>query len=172
MIISLPGKHPVIDNSCFTADSAQIIGAVTLGPRTSVWFGAVIRADNDAIIVGAECNLQDGVVVHTDPGLPISLGNRVTVGHLAMLHGCQIGSGSLVGIHSTILNGARIGRHCLIGAGTLVTENKIFEDNSLILGVPARRVRALTASEIGQLDAAASEYVNKIALYRQSATAL
>ncbi len=172
MIIALPGKHPVIDNSCFTAGSAQIIGTVTLGPRTSVWFGAVIRADNDAINIGAECNLQDGVVVHTDPGLPISLGNRVTVGHLAMLHGCQIGSGSLVGIHSTILNGARIGQHCLIGAGTLVTENKIFEDNSLILGVPARRVRALTTSEIRQLDAAASEYVNKIALYRQSATDL
>ncbi|HED13673.1 MAG TPA: gamma carbonic anhydrase family protein [Gammaproteobacteria bacterium] len=166
MILGLPGKQPHIHNSCFVANNASIIGSVHLGKHCSVWFGAVIRADNDLIDIGDECNIQDGVVVHTDPGLPMSLGPRVTVGHQAMLHGCQIASGSLIGIHSSVLNGARIGHHCLVGAGALITENKVFEDNSLILGAPARKVRELTVPEIQQLDDAASEYVRKIALYR------
>jgi len=168
MIITLPDRQPVIDTSCFIAENASVIGSVRLGKRCSVWFGAVIRGDNDEIDIGDECNLQDGVVIHTDPGFPITLGQRVTVGHQAMLHGCQIESGSLIGIHSTLLNGARIGQHCLVGAGTLVTENKVFPDNSLILGVPARKVRELTIAEIRHLDAAATEYVQKIAVYRQS----
>jgi len=167
MIVTLPEKQPIVPDSCFVADNARVIGAVTLGERCSVWFGAIIRADNDGISIGNECNVQDGVVIHTDPGIPMKLGQRVTVGHQAMLHGCQIASGSLIGIHSTLLNGATIGHHCLVGAGSLVTENKVFEDNSLILGCPARKVRTLTAAEITDLDAAAEEYVEKILLYRR-----
>jgi len=167
-MISLPGKTPVIDNSGFIANSANLIGAVTLGQYCSVWFHAVIRADNDTICIGNECNIQDGAVLHTDPGLPMRLGNRVTVGHQAVLHGCQIADGSLIGIHSTLLNGSRIGHHCLVGAGAVVTENKVFEDHSLILGAPARRVRSLTDREIEQLELAALEYVKKIPAYRQA----
>ena len=160
-LLALGERVPVLEGSGhFVADNATVIGDVRLGHASSVWFNAVIRGDNDRIDIGRESNVQDGAILHTDPGLPLSIGDRVTIGHRAMLHGCAIGDGSLVGIGATVLNRARIGCHCLLGAHALVTEGKAFPDGVLIIGSPARVARELTTEEIGALAASARTYVD------------
>ncbi len=141
------------------------MGRVRLLPRSSVWFGAVLRGDNEPIVIGEESNIQDGSVLHTDPGYPLEVGARVTVGHQAMLHGCTIGEGSLIGIQAVILNGARIGRNCLVGAGALVTEGKQFPDGVLIIGSPARVVRELDPKDIAAMHANTRHYVERALRY-------
>ena len=146
-IYQLGDDAPEIDASAYVTDTASLIGKVTLGANASVWFGATLRGDNERITIGADSNVQEGAVMHTDPGHPLVVGERVTIGHQAMLHGCTIGDGSLVGIQAVILNGAKIGRGCLVGAGALVTEGREFPDGSLILGTPAKVARTLSPEE-------------------------
>ncbi|HUG23920.1 gamma carbonic anhydrase family protein [Piscinibacter sp.] len=150
---------PEVADSAWVADGASVIGKVMLEDDASVWFGAVLRGDTEVLRVGRGSNVQDGSVLHADPGYPLTLGEGVTVGHQVMLHGCTVGDGSLIGIQSVVLNGARIGKHCLVGAGSLVTEGKVFPDGSLIMGSPAKVVRQLTAEQIDELKRAAAHYV-------------
>lgn len=154
----LRGHAPQIPESAFVAREATLIGRVVLGEHASVWPGATVRADNEAIQVGDSSNVQEGAVLHADPGFPLHIGARVTVGHQAMLHGCTVGDGTLIGIQAVVLNGAVIGRHCLVGAGALVTERKRFPDRSLIIGAPARVERELTDEEVARLEASAASY--------------
>ena len=147
------------ESSNWIAPDATIIGDVRLGRDAGVWFGAVIRGDNEPIVIGAGSNVQEHVVMHTDPGFPLTVGEGCTIGHRAILHGCSIGENSLVGMGAIVLNGAHIGRNCLIGAGALVTEGKEFPDNSLIVGSPAKAVRMLDAEAAGRLRASAEHYV-------------
>jgi carbonic anhydrase/acetyltransferase-like protein (isoleucine patch superfamily) len=147
MIYALDGVAPELGAGAWVAETAVLIGAVTLGPQANIWFGAVLRGDNERITVGAGSNVQENCVLHTDMGYPLEIGEGCTIGHKALLHGCTIGAGTLVGMNATVMNGARIGRHCIIGAGALVTEGREFPDHSLIIGVPARLVRALDPAE-------------------------
>ena len=165
-IYEIDGIVPTIAPSAWVADSARVIGNVELAPDSSVWFGTVIRGDNDRIRVGRGSNVQDGSVLHTDKGFPLSLGEDVSVGHQVMLHGCSIGDGSLIGIQTVILNGAKIGRNCLVGAGSLVTEGKEFPDGSMIMGSPAKLVRQLTPEQIAGIKAIALHYVENALRYR------
>lgn len=169
-IYALPGRAPRIDARCFVAPSADLIGEVTLGAFASVWFGAALRADNDFIRVGKRSNVQDGAVLHVDPGAPLTIGERVTVGHSVMLHGCTVGDNCLVGIGCRVLNHARIAENCIIGAGALITEGKTYPPGSLILGAPARIARELTNDEVAKLPEYAEVYVDKIALYNARLT--
>lgn len=167
MAIYQLGDHaPEIDASAFVAESANLIGKVTLEANASVWFGVTIRGDNERITIGENSNVQEGCVMHTDMGYPLALGKNVTVGHQAMLHGCTVGDGSLIGIQAVILNGARIGKGCLVGAGALVTEGKEFPDNSLILGSPAKVVRTLTEEDTQRLLGSAASYVARGQLFK------
>jgi carbonic anhydrase/acetyltransferase-like protein (isoleucine patch superfamily) len=159
MIFELGERQVRAHGECFVADTAVVIGHVLLGRDASVWFNAVIRGDNELITVGESSNVQDGAVLHTDPGSPLVIGSHVTIGHKAMLHGCTIGDNSLVGINAVVLNGAKIGRNCLIGANALVTEGKEIPDNSMVLGSPGRVVRELTPQQIDGLRASALHYV-------------
>jgi carbonic anhydrase/acetyltransferase-like protein (isoleucine patch superfamily) len=159
---------PALGPGAWAAPSADLIGDVRLGPRASVWFGAVIRADNTRILIGEESNIQDGAVGHSDPGAPLTIGPRVTVGHQAILHGCTIGEGALVGMGARVLNGAVIGDRCLVGAGALVTEGKRFEAGLLIVGAPARVLRPLSEQELAMLELSAAHYANKAAHYAQT----
>ena len=159
----VPHVHP----SAFVADSAQVIGRVSLAQDSSVWFGTVIRGDTDTISVGRGTNIQDASVLHADHGFPLVIGERVTVGHQVMLHGCTIGDESLIGIGAVILNGAVIGKHCLVGAGALVTEGKSFPDGSMILGSPAKVVRQLTPEQIEGLRRSAQHYIDNAQRYRR-----
>jgi len=168
MILTLPGRAPQIHAQSYIAPSADLIGEVVIGEFASVWFGAVLRADNDVIRIGARSNVQDGAVLHVDPGAPLNVGERVTVGHSAMLHGCAIGDACLVGIGSRVLNHAVIGAHCIIGANTLITEGKTFPPRSLIIGSPGRVARELSDEEVAQLPQYAQVYVDKIALYQKA----
>ena len=143
----------------FVAPDAHVIGSVTLGEDVGIWFGTVIRGDNDPIVIGARTNIQEGSMLHTDPGSPVTIGQGCTIGHHAIIHGCTIGDNSLIGMGATVLNGARIGNNCLVGAGALVTERKEFPDNSLIVGAPARVVRELDAAAIEGLKRSAEIYV-------------
>ncbi|MFZ6766273.1 gamma carbonic anhydrase family protein [Undibacterium sp. Di26W] len=152
---------PDIDASAYIADSANIIGKVKIETNASIWFDVTIRGDNELITVGENSNIQEACILHTDPGYPLTIGNYVTVGHQAMLHGCTIGEGSLVGIQAVILNGAKIGKNSLVGAGALVTEGKEFPDNSLIIGSPAKAVRTLTEADIAGLRRNADTYVQR-----------
>jgi carbonic anhydrase/acetyltransferase-like protein (isoleucine patch superfamily) len=147
------------ESSNWIAPDATVIGDVRLDRDVSIWFGTVIRGDNEPIVLGAGANVQELVVMHTDPGFPLTVGEGCTIGHRAILHGCSIGDNSLVGMGAIVLNGARIGRNCLVGAGALVTEGKEFPDNSLIVGSPAKAVRTLDAEAAGRLRAAADHYV-------------
>lgn len=151
---------PRIHASAWVADSAEVIGRVELQADASVWYGAVLRGDNEWITIGERSNIQDGCVMHTDVGTPLMVGADVTVGHQVVLHGCSVGEGSLIGIQSVILNGARIGRHCIVGAGSLVTEGKEFPDGVLIVGSPAKVVRELTPDQIARVKLSAAHYVN------------
>ena len=166
-IYELDGRKPDIAESAWVADSAQVMGDVTLGEGASVWFGAIARGDSDRIVVGAGSNIQDNSVLHADEGMPLVVGERVTVGHQVMLHGCTIGDESLIGIGATVLNRARIGRHCLVGAGSLVTEGKEFPDGSMIMGSPARVVRQLTPEQIEGLRKSALHYRDNAERFRK-----
>ena len=158
-IYQLGDDAPRLAAGAWVADSAQVIGRVALGEGASVWYGAVLRGDNDEISIGARSNVQDGSVLHTDPGFPLTLGDDVTIGHQVMLHGCTIGDGTLVGIQAVVLNGAKIGRGCLVGAGAVVTEGKEFPDHTLILGSPAKAVRPISPEQAERLRHAAQHYV-------------
>jgi carbonic anhydrase/acetyltransferase-like protein (isoleucine patch superfamily) len=165
-IYQLGGDAPDIDASAYIADSANLIGKVTVAANASVWCGVTIRGDNERITIGDSSNVQEAAVLHTDIGYPMTIGKNVTIGHQAMLHGCTIGDGALIGIQAIILNGATIGAGCLVGAGALVTEGKQFADNMLIIGSPAKAVRALTEQEIVQLQGNAANYVARGQLFK------
>ena len=158
-IYELDGVAPQVAGSAWVADSAQVMGKVVLGQDASVWFGTVVRGDTECITIGAGSNVQDASVLHADFGQPLVIGERVTVGHKVMLHGCTVGDESLIGIGAVILNGAKIGRNCLVGAGSQVTEGKEFPDGSMILGSPARVVRQLTPEQIEGLRQSACNYM-------------
>ncbi|MET3999249.1 gamma carbonic anhydrase family protein [Marinobacterium sp. MBR-109] len=160
-IYEYDGQRPDVDDSAYIHEQATLIGQVKLAPGASVWPQAVLRADNEPIHIGTGSNVQDGAVLHTDPGFPLEVGKGVTIGHQAMLHGCSVGENSLIGIQAVILNGAKIGKNCLVGAGALVTEGKEFPDNSLILGSPAKVVKTLGEDAIKALRANAQSYVGK-----------
>ena len=164
-IYSFERFTPSVAPDAYVADSATVLGRVTLGPKASVWFGASVRGDNDAIVIGAGSNVQDGAVLHVDPGFPMKIGERVSIGHQAMLHGCTIGDGSLIGIQAVVLNGAVIGKGCLVGAGAIITERKTFPDRSLILGAPARVVRELSDEDVAKLLQSAASYVDRRAQF-------
>jgi carbonic anhydrase/acetyltransferase-like protein (isoleucine patch superfamily) len=157
--------------SHFVAHNATVIGSVVLEHNASVWFNVVIRGDNDQISIGENSNIQDGSVLHTDPGIPLVIGRNVSVGHMAMLHGCTVGDGSLIGIKAVVLNHAVIGKNCLIGANALVPEGKVIPDGSLVLGSPGRVVRHLSAEDIAAMQKAAEHYVEKIQRYKQAFSA-
>jgi len=151
----------------FIADNATLIGSVILHNQASVWYNAVVRGDSDIITIGERSNLQDAAVLHTDPGIPLTLGNNVSVGHQAMLHGCTVGDGSLIGIGAIVLNHAVIGKRCLIGAGALIPEGKTFPDGVLVVGSPGRIVRELNPEEQAGLLENADIYVRRSRLYRE-----
>jgi carbonic anhydrase/acetyltransferase-like protein (isoleucine patch superfamily) len=169
---SLGGARPSLATGAWAAPSADLIGDVRLAERASVWFGAVIRADNTPILIGQESNIQDGAVCHSDPHAPLIVGARVTVGHQAILHGCTVGDGALIGMGARVLNGAFVGAGCLVGAGALVTEGKTFEPGMLIVGSPARIARALSDEERQMLAVSAAHYAEKAAAYAAGLQAL
>jgi carbonic anhydrase/acetyltransferase-like protein (isoleucine patch superfamily) len=154
------GEHqPDIAAGVWVADNATVIGRVSLGRNVNIWFGSILRGDNDPITIGENTNVQDGSVLHTDDGVPLAIGRNVTIGHKAMLHGCTVGEGSLIGINAVVLNRAVIGKHCLIGANSLIPEGKVIPDRSLVCGSPGRIIRELTDDEIARLYASAEAYV-------------
>ncbi len=159
-IYELDGVAPEVADSAWVAGSAEVMGRVRLGQDSSVWFGAVVRGDCESISIGEGSNIQDASVLHADLGKPLVIGRHVTVGHQVMLHGCTIGDESLIGIGAVVLNGAKIGRNCLVGAGALVTEGKEFPDGSMIIGSPAKAVRALTPEQIEGLRQSARHYID------------
>ena len=171
-LYALDDHAPVLAEGAWAAPSADLIGDVRLGRRASIWFGAVIRADNTPIVIGEESNIQDGAVGHSDPGAPLVVGARVTVGHQAILHGCTVRDGALIGMGARILNGAMIGEQCLVGAGALVTEGKSFEPRQLIVGSPARALRPLSEQEIAALALSAAHYADKAAHYAWALTVI
>jgi carbonic anhydrase/acetyltransferase-like protein (isoleucine patch superfamily) len=160
-IYQLDEFRPAIAASAFVAESAILIGKVVIGERASIWPGAVLRGDNEPIEIGDECNVQDGAVLHTDPGMPMVIGKRVSIAHQVMLHGCTIGAGSLIGIHAVVMNKVVIGQNCLVGAGTLVPEGKSFPDRTLILGTPGKVVRELGEKDLAMLSHNADVYVRR-----------
>ena len=161
MIWSLDGIAPVVGRGVFVAPTATVVGNVTLGDDVSVWFGAVLRGDVEKLTIGKGSNIQDNSVCHSDPGSPLVVGDHVTVGHGVILHGCRVGDGSLIGMGSTILNDARIGKNCLVGATALVTEGKEFPDGMLIVGSPARAIRALSPEELARMAQSPGRYVER-----------
>jgi carbonic anhydrase/acetyltransferase-like protein (isoleucine patch superfamily) len=152
---------------CFIADNATVIGSVILHPHASVWYNAVVRGDSEIITIGERTNIQDAAVLHADPGVPLTLGKNVSVGHQAMLHGCTVGDGSLIGIGAIVLNHAVIGKSCLIGAGALITEGKTFPDGVLVVGSPGKVLRELNPEERAGLLENADIYVRRSKLYRE-----
>ena len=172
MIYALEDRFPQIDADAWVADSASVIGSVRLAAGSSVWFGCVLRGDNDDIIVGENSNVQDGSVLHTDPGIKLLIGRGCTIGHQVMLHGCSIGDHSLVGIQSVVLNRAVIGKNSMVGAGSLVPEGKQFPDGVLLLGSPAKVVRELSPAEIQMLQMLSQVYVKNAQRYRSKLRAL
>jgi len=165
-LYELDGVAPQLAATAWVADSAQVMGNVVLADGASVWFGAVIRGDTEAIHVGRNSNVQDASVLHADLGQPLTIGDNVTVGHQVMLHGCTVGDGALIGIGAIVLNGAKIGKNCLVGAGSLVTEGKEFPDGWMIMGSPAKAVRQLSPEQIVRLEMNAQHYVNNANRYR------
>ena len=168
MIYTLEGRAPTfLGPDYFIADTAAVIGSVTLHQNASIWFNCVVRGDTDDLIIGENSNIQDGSVLHTDPGIKLRIGRDVTVGHLCMIHGCEIGDNTLIGIKSVILNRAKIGRNCIIGANTLITEGKEIPDGSLVMGSPGKVVRPVTPQEIQMVAESARHYVENAKRYRQ-----
>ena len=170
-VYSLGDSKPQLppEGEYWIAPNATVLGNVILHPGASIWFNTVLRGDNDPIVIGRDSNIQDGSSLHTDVGSPLTIGEGVTVGHKAMLHGCSIGDNSLVGIGAVILNGARIGKNCLIGANALITEGKVIPDNSLVMGQPGKVVRELNEGQIAALEASATHYVQN---WKRSVTGL
>lgn len=160
-IYQLGERAPDIASSAYIAESAHVIGKARIEAHVSIWFDVTVRGDNELITIGENSNIQEGCVLHTDPGHPLTIGKNVTVGHQAMLHGCSIGDGALIGIQAVILNGAKIGRNCLVGAGALVTEGKEFPDNSLIIGSPAKAIRTVTDDDLTRMHANTAQYVER-----------
>lgn len=171
-IYALGGTRPAMppEGEYWIAPNAQVMGNVKLERNASVWFGAVLRGDNELITVGENSNVQDGSVLHTDMGSPLTIGANVTIGHMVMLHGCTIGAGSLVGIGSIILNNTKIGKNCLIGANTLIAEGKDIPDNSMVLGAPGRVVRTLTDEQAAALRLSSDHYVQNWKRYAREMT--
>ena len=168
-LYAVKGKQPVFQGeNHFIAPNASIIGDVILKDSSSVWFNTVIRAENDSIIIGERTNVQDGSVLHVDPGFPLSIGDDVTIGHQVMLHGCTIGDGSLIGINAVVLNGAVIGKGCIVGANALVTEGMQIPDGSMVLGSPAKVKRQLTEEEQARLRQGAKNYVANSELFKRT----
>lgn len=165
-LYSLGEISPTIAATAYVAPNASIIGKAALADHSSVWFGATVRGDNELISIGRGSNVQDGAVLHTDPGFPLMVGVDVSIGHQAMLHGCTVGDGSLIGIQAVVLNAAVIGKGCLVGAGAVVTERKVFADGTLILGAPAKVVRELSAEERENMLKIAANYAARGAYYR------
>ncbi|MGB5324372.1 MAG: gamma carbonic anhydrase family protein [Pseudomonadales bacterium] len=169
MIYALDNLRPQLQGAGhFIAPSASVIGDVVLHDRVGVWFGVVIRGDVERIEIGARSNVQDNSVLHADPGFPLHVGEDVTIGHKAMVHGCTIGDGSLIGINSIVLDGARIGRHCIIGAGALVTANAVIPDGSMVLGCPGKVVRTVSEAQRQALAQGAAHYVENAARFAKS----
>jgi len=167
MIFSLSDVAPSIPSSCYVAPGAMLIGDIALSDDVSIWFNAVLRGDNERIKIGQGSNVQDCAVLHVDQGAPLSIGRRVTVGHKVMLHGCEIGDGSLIGMNAVVLNHVKIGRNCLIGANALLTEGTEIPDGSLVLGSPGKVVKALDEKALSVMSAGAQHYIDKIPLYQQ-----
>ena len=168
MAIFKIGTHtPDVDASAYVTDSASVIGNVHLAANTSIWFGAALRGDNELISIGEGSNVQECAVLHTDIGYPLVVGKNVTIGHQATLHGCTVGDGSLIGIQAVVLDGAVIGKNCLVAAGALVTSGKIFPDNSLIMGSPAKAVRELTQEQINDIQRGVTTYIERAAYFKQ-----
>lgn len=165
-LYQLGDDAPQIPASAYVANEAVVIGKVTLGERTSVWPGATVRGDNEPIRIGNDVNIQDGAVLHVDPDCPLTLGDFVSIGHQAMLHGCTVGEGSLIGIQAVVMNKAVIGKDCLVGAGAIITEGKVFPDRTLILGAPAKVVRELSDKDVAFLRANAGYYVERQQMYK------
>ena len=159
--VELVGEHH------YVAHDATLVGSIVLHNDVNIWFKVVMRADNDRMVIGEGCNIQDGSVLHVDPGYPMTLGRMVSVGHKVMLHGCSIGDGSLIGINSVIMNGAKIGKNTLVGANTLIPEGKIIPDGVLVLGSPGRVVRELTQEQKDYLQGVARGYVERSKMYRK-----
>lgn len=170
MIYALDGVAPEIDPTAWVAPSAVLIGRCRLEAGASVWFGAVVRGDNELITVGRGSNVQENCVLHTDPGYPLVIEADVTVGHLAMLHGCHIGEGSLIGIGATILNGAKVGKGCLVGAHALIPEGREIPDGSLVMGAPGKVVREVTPEQMERMRAGTAKYVARAAHCRHALT--
>lgn len=168
MIYSLgERKLEIKGEDYYIAESAAVIGSVVIHNNVSIWFGAVIRGDNEPIVIEEGSNIQEGVVIHTDEGVPFRIGKGVTVGHQAMLHGCDIGDNSLIGINSVVLNNSKIGKNCIIGANALVTHKKEIPDNSMVLGSPARVVRNVTDEEIEYLKFSAEHYIGNFKRFKK-----
>lgn len=167
-IFQLDENAPQLSEGAWVAESAEVIGKVELHKNASIWPKVVIRGDNDLIQIGEGSNVQDASVLHTDPGYPLLIGKNVTIGHKVMLHGCQIGDGSLIGIGAVILNGAKIGKNCLVGAGALVTEGKEFPDGSMIIGSPAKVRKSLSHEQIAGIEDISKRYVRNAQRYIQS----
>ncbi|HWU67337.1 MAG TPA: gamma carbonic anhydrase family protein [Stenotrophobium sp.] len=172
MLYTLDQRRPDLGEGSWVANNATLIGSVTLLRNASVWYNCVLRGDNDDLIVGENSNIQDGSVLHTDAGIKLKVGRDCTIGHMVMLHGCEIGDNTLIGIKSVILNRARIGRNCIVGANSLVTEGKVFPDNSMILGAPAKVVRELTPQEVQINTLMARYYVDNARRYREKLQAM
>ena len=166
-VYALGPHQPIVDPTATVTETAVVIGKVELHANSSVWFGATLRGDNEPIVIGKGSNVQEGAVLHTDPGSPLHVGENVTVGHQAMLHGCTIGAGSLIGIQAVVLNDAVIGRDCLIGACALVTSGSKIPDRSMVLGSPAKVVRTLTDEEIANMHKGIQTYVDRAAMFRR-----
>jgi carbonic anhydrase/acetyltransferase-like protein (isoleucine patch superfamily) len=164
-IYSIENRLPKLAPTAWVAPSATVIGGVELADGVSIWFGAVLRGDNDPITIGTGSNVQENAVLHTEIGQPLIIGQYVTVGHQAMLHGCTIGDGSLIGMQAIVLNGARIGRECLIGAGALIPEGKVIPDRSVVMGAPGKVVRELSDEDVARIRAGVESYITKSAQF-------
>ena len=168
MIYALGDRVPQLAQDAYVAPGATLIGDVHLAAQSSVWFGAVLRGDVERLTIGRGTNIQDNAVLHSDPGAPLMIGERVTVGHMVMLHGCHVGDFALIGIGAVIMNHAHIGARSIVGAGALVTEGKSFPEGMLIIGSPARIARELTTEELQRLPESAQRYVDRAGLYRRA----
>lgn len=167
MLYSVQGREPEVAKSAWIAPSAQVMGQVQVGEEASIWFNVVVRGDSDRIRIGRGSNVQDGTVVHCDPGFPALIGEDVTIGHGCIIHGCQIGDQSLIGMGTIILNGAKIGSRCLVAAGSLIPEGKEFPEGSVLMGRPAKVVRTLGEKEMAMIRRGADVYREKALLYRR-----